>query len=307
MPSPPPDLFEQTLVTASFAGVEFPVLAPMPTTGGNTLIRHRAYRRRGVDVEPTQQKEYEGTLTAALLNDLRGYPATLFPDRYYDLIRAFEDNKIATLWHPSKGQMTVAIESWEEEWDADVRNGLKIQFKWVEHNASAGLLLSSNSQTPQNSPALANQQAANADAQVASLSTTSGYVQMGAVVGTMLTSLAVPNITPNAALGAISPVVSQLAANLALPSLANVASHTAIQALEDLRVTVLAIQSKVLTNQLTTQQFTVPQDMAVWQIAQLATGDVGNANLIEQFNTIPNGNLVRAGTVLTVPIISVTS
>ena len=303
---PPPDLLQQTLASASYAGVSFPLVTPMPTKGGNTFIRHRAYRRQGVDLEYTQEKEKEGTIKVCLVNELQGFVSqNVFPGTYYDLKQAFSDHPIATMTHPSLGQFTAGVSEWEEEWDADVRNGLFVTFQWIEHNASSGLLLADTGQTPQNSMATANTQAAVADAAVLSVTSSATYAAMIPLVNAMLTALAVSSNTPNAVIAACTPVLSAIAANLALPVLNNVASVTAVTALEALRVTVLAIQSKTLTSELSTQVFSVPADMAVWQIAQLATGDIGNAGLIEQFNTIPNPNLVRRGTVLTVPIITV--
>ena len=300
-----PSLFEQTLATARFMDIEFPYVTPMRVEGGHTIVAHRAYRRRGADQEWTGQDPYGTPMRAALLNDLIDYPPQ-YPGTYSDLIAALEDNPIGQLWHPSKGLVTVAVKKWVEEWDADVQNGLFLDIHFEEHNATAATLNAPDGSNPATtSDTAAAQQAANADAAAVAMNSAagvSGYVAMASLIDTMLGALALSNLSQAQVQGAIGPVIATIAANLALAGLDTPRASSVVQALETLRVTVYAIQSK-LASPVVTQNYTVRYDAPLWQISQLATGDIGNASLIATFNVIPNPSLVRAGTVLRVPVV----
>src|SRR5574341_411905 len=145
------DVLATTLLEASYQGIVFPC-TDAPVQGGHDNLPHKAYGRRGADVETTGQREYRGTLTAAFINGLRGFRGVeLFPLGYRTLIQTMERNPQGRLTHPTRGVMRIQIDSWTEKPSPQARNGAYIDIQWIEHNASASVNNGRSGETPQDS------------------------------------------------------------------------------------------------------------------------------------------------------------
>jgi prophage DNA circulation protein len=293
------DLLNETLGTASFEGVQFPT-PDLSVKGGHNLVKHRAYRRRGVDIEPTGQKEFEGSITAILVNGLTGWGENMYPGRYSDLIEALQNNPIGTLWHPIKGEMRVGIESWEEKFAVDVRNGCFVEIQYTEHNASASTLFGPDNAPNTNTTQSVAVQATAADTAMASTGSTS-YTPVTPTFETQLDALAESTITAAGVRGAVAQMRTVVNTNLALSDFEGVDAHDAVVALEDLLASVAGLEQQYLAPFTSNQVFTVPLDMPLWRVAQLVYGNASKASLILSANSVSNVLLVRGGTVLSIP------
>jgi prophage DNA circulation protein len=293
------DILATVLQEGAYEGVIFPVDTAQ-TDGGNDAVRHKAYGRRGADIEPTGQKEYEGTLTIPLINDLHGYGGNLFTGTYFDLLSKFETKPIGQLSHPSKGTFTALIESWSEELAPDRRNGVVLHVKWVEHNAQAGILLSDQGSTPADAPTAATANATAADANMAAASQSGGYTLMSPIITTQLAFLESAPRTVNEISAAFAAMLSPIATNLALLVFSPAAAHPAVASLEALRATVLLLRDRYLNGFARFRSYVVPTTTSVWQIAITVYGDASKSSLITAANAINDPLYVRAGTVLTI-------
>jgi hypothetical protein len=297
-----PDLFEQLLPACSFGGVGPLPVVEQETDGGHAFVEHEAYGRAGADLEPTGQKAYRGSVTFALFNGLRGFPSDLWPDRYYDLLVKIEAG-VDTFVHHTKGSFQALLHDWKEKADPDHRDGVYLTVQWVEHNASAGKLLGTGEGTPQTSTERARDQAQTADdaaAQAGAKAT--GYTDVAPVVGAQLSALeALDQPTPQQIAAAFGAMLSPVAANLSLAALSLAAAHDAVVALEDLRATLVALQQRFLGNAASSSSFTVPADMALWEVAVAVYGAASRASLISGANRVPDPSRIRAGTVLLCP------
>ena len=137
------------LPDAEYNGIRFPV-ERAEWQGGNDLVEHTAYRRPGADIEPTGRKPYRGSFVIPLINTpaLVARYGQLFPGLRYDLVTAFEDRPIATLWHPTLGQLVAAIGDVSETASAEDRGGVRLTVQWVEHDASVALARGPDSPAP---------------------------------------------------------------------------------------------------------------------------------------------------------------
>jgi prophage DNA circulation protein len=296
------DLFEQTLLIGSYEGVFFPVIGA-DTTGGHTIIRHKAYKRRGADCEPTGQDEYSGTLQIALINGLRSWDNTLFPDVYNDLIKKFESTPIGNLSHPTKGTFTAGIEKWREHLTGKApRNGVILDVPWVEHNGLAAVLPGLDGQSaPTNTTNAATIQATQADAAMAAVSPAVPFQSVSATIDAQLTFLDAQTRSYTEILGAISSMLVLVEANLALPGLGLVTAYPAVVALESLRATVYALRDRYLGTQAQPRIYTVPHTSPLWSIAFELYGDSSKAQLLATVNSLIDPLFVPAGRKLLVP------
>lgn len=296
-----PDALKE-LPEASFAGVRFPVESA-DTEGGQDVVEHVAYRRRGADLEPTGQRPYKGTLTVPLINTealVKRY-GQLFPGLRYDLLRAFEDTPLGELVHPTYGVFTACIASWRETVAPDRRDGVIFTVTWTEHYGQASRLLGPDGTTPTN-PASATQQRADAaDAAMSHADASGTYTPVADTVSSQLAYLESATRTPTEVQSAVRQMLAPVTANLALPAFAGADAHPAVVALIELRASVYRLRALYDPTRDGTRLYTVPQTAPLWQVSQDVYGDCSQVALLLSANVVSRPNAVPAGTVLTVP------
>lgn len=300
-----PTLLATTLLEAAFEGVSFPVTA-CHTRGGHGSAKHRAYRRRGVDNEPTGQEPYSGTLSVPLLAGLAPYGDALFPGTYFDLVNKLESNPLGLLTHPTKGVLTAMMDSWDEIASSETTNGVTLEIAWTEHNGSAGLLLANTGAAPTNPAASAQAQASSADAAMESVAPTPPrlppvYIPVTPVFAAQLAFLDAQARTPGEIASAVGLMLAPVVANLALAVFAPATAHAAVVALEALRASTYAVRGQYLGATGAVRTYTNPRAQPLWQIARELYGDAAQASALLAANTLSDPLFVAPGRVLIVP------
>ena len=140
------DALLENFQLAAFDGIEFPA-TESTQEGGRRVTVHEAWRRAGSENVDGGRKSYTGSLTAMMLNGFTGWPE-LFPDRAAGLILRFETGADGELRHPSLGNFTATVTDWTIRTDARIRNGIAIEFRWIEQRASTVGLVGANPGTP---------------------------------------------------------------------------------------------------------------------------------------------------------------
>jgi len=290
------DLFSRTLVRASFAGVEFPA-GKLETEGGHDGVEHTAHLRPGADIEPTGAKALRGTIECHFLNGLPGW-GTLWPARLQQLLGAIRNNPIGRLQHPTEGLLDAFVGTWKRATDPERRSGEVVELHWVEHNASVARVLTATGAAPTDASATATTRAATADAAAGGAL---GYTPVAPRLAAQLAYLEGAARSYPQVVAALAALVATCGANLALPALAGPESHAAVASLEGLRASVLALRARYLPLADAVRRYTVPADMALWEIARVLYGSVDQAATLAGANPIADWLRVPAGTVLVVP------
>ena len=287
------------LPEASFAGITFPV-ERTDWQGGNDLAEHVAYRRPGADIEPTGRKAYRGTFTIPLINTptLVARYGELFPGLRYDLLNAFFDTPIATLVHPTLGQMTAAIGEVSEVAEASDRSGVRMTVHFIEHDASVALLIGED-ETALPTNASQNIERLSTDADKAN-ATTAGYQATKATIASQVAFLDAAPRSFTQVNSALRQMLAPVSANLALPALAPASAHTA-------RGTVLAqlagiylLRAQLIPSPALQRTFTTAATMALWEVSLAVYGRADLGTLIASANVIANPMLIPAGRTLTI-------
>lgn len=296
-------LFEDTLVIGSYEGVFFPVI-DADTKGGNSGVKHRAYKRRGADCEPTGLTEYDGTMQIALVNGLQSWEQ-LFPDVYYDLLNRFESTPIGRLQHPTKGAFTAFIENWHEKFSGKgPHNGVILDVNWTEHNGEATVLALADGQSnATNTSHAATIQAGAADAAMASVDTRGAYQPVSIVIDVQITFLDEQIRTYAEITQSVRAMLVPIEFNLALSAFSVASAHSVIVALESLRASVYALRDRYLGDRSRPRTYVVPRDQPLWLIAHEIYGDAGKAQLLATVNSIIDPTLVPAGRRLQAPMV----
>ena len=287
------------LQEASFDGMEFPV-ETVEVNGGNDLAEFSAFRRPGVDVQPTGRKAWRGTLVIPCINtaSLVARYGVLFPNLAYYLVDRFTSRPIATLTLPTFGNLTAAVGGITHTASADDRGGVRLRVEFVEHNATAALLFADTaSGVPTDASASTPLLATAADA---AGSTVTGYVPTASTVSAQQTYLDAAPRTASQTDGAFRKMLAPVEANLALPAMATLASRDAFVATLNLRAAVIAYRNAVVPSAQTRSRYTVPRTMAVWEIALAVYGDASQVQAILSANTFTDATAIRAGTVVSV-------
>lgn len=287
------------LQECAFEGVRFPIESAQ-TDGGNDVVEHMAYRRRGADVEFTGQKPYKGSLVVALFNTpalVAQYGMRLFPDLRFELLRLFERQRHGRLAHPTFGTFDAAITDWSEPLAAQERNGARWTIRWTEHNGGASLLIGPDGALPSNGAAAAEATAAEADAEGAGVA---GYKPLAPTVGAQLAYLETDARSFSQVDGAFRAMLAAVKANLALPDMAGTASSPATLALLTLRATLTSLRAQYAPSANALRYYTTPVTMALWEVAQAVYGDASKARLLLAANAVSDPLQIPAGRVLTV-------
>lgn len=286
------------LPDAEYNGIRFPV-ERAEWQGGNDLVEHTAYRRPGADVEPTGRKAYRGSFVIPLINTpaLVARYGQLFPGKRFDLVTAFEDRPIATLWHPTLGQLTAAIGDVSETASADDRGGVRLTVQWVEHDASVALALGPDSPTPDAAQQGVSQLAEDADVANRDIA---GYQAVRQTISAGLAYLDAAPRTFTQTQGAMRRMLAPVAANLLLPALSTASAHAAYVASAQLVAGIYALRNQLLPSPQRTRYYTTPAPMALWQVSLAVYGSTEWVTLLRSANAITNPLLVPAGRLLTV-------
>lgn len=290
--------FDQ-LAEASYRGIIFP-LESADTDGGTDFAEHVAYRRRGADMEPAGLKAYSGTLVIPLVNaaPLVQRYGTLWPDKRFDLVQAFEDHPIGTLVHPTWGTLEVAILSWSTKDSPDLRNGQRMTVSWKEHNATLSQLVALDGALTTDPSTTVTAKATAADALGAPFA---GYRPVAPTIIAQCTLLESGVVLPYSSVSsAFAVMFSAVAVALSTSSLASVAGHATVIALLNLRAGLVSYQARFAPGLINVRYLVVPSDMSVADIALLAYGDLSRTSSLYAANTFPDPLLVPAGTVVTV-------
>lgn len=293
-----PDVLS-TLQEASFDGLEFPV-ETVEVNGGNDLAEFSAFRRPGVDVQPTGRKAWRGSLVIPCINTplLVAKYGTLFPNLAYDLVDKFTSKPIATLTLPTFGNLTAAVGAITHTSSAEDRGGVRLRVEFIEHNATAALL---SADTASGAPVDASSSvpllASTADAAGAPLP---GYTPTASTVSAQQAYLDQAPRTASQTDGAFRKMLAPVEANLSLPAMATLSSRDAFVAALNLRAGIIALRNAVVPSAQTRSRYTVPRTMAVWEIALAVYGDASQVQTILSANTFTDATAVRAGTVVSV-------
>lgn len=295
-----------TLAEAAFAGVVFPV-SQITSDGGNDAAEHTAYLRPGADIEPTGRKAYRFRMTIPLVNApaLVARYGQLFPAKRADLLQAFADTPIATLSHPTFGAFDAFAADWSEDLSADTRSGVSLSVTFVEHNASASLLISDDGAAPTDASASAQRLADDADAKIAALNaaqTTYPAVtgDLGTSIGDELEVLESGTLAFSQMAAAFTRMLTACSDVLSQRAMGLLAAHDAAAAVLDLRRCIYGLRSQYMPDLDAVRSYTVPQTMAAWEIALSVYGDASLGRLILAANSITDPLAVPAGRVLTI-------
>ena len=287
------------LQEASFDGMEFPV-ETVEVNGGNDLAEFSAFRRPGVDVQPTGRKAWRGTLVIPCINtaSLVARYGVLFPNLAYNLVDRFTSKPIATLTLPTFGNLTAAVGAITHTSSADDRGGVRLRVEFIEHNATAALLFADTaSGAPVDASSSVPLLASTADAAGAPLS---GYTPTAATISAQQTFLDQASRTASQTDGAFRKMLAPVEANISLPSMATLSSRDAFVAALNLRAGIIALRNAVVPSAQTRSRYTVPRTMAVWEIALAVYGDASQVQTILSANTFTDATAIRAGTVVSV-------
>lgn len=288
-----------TLQEASFDGMEFPV-ETVEVNGGNDLAEFSAFRRPGVDVQPTGRKAWRGTLVIPCINTplLVAKYGTLFPNLAYALVDRFTAKPIATLTLPTFGNLTAAVGGITHTSSADDRGGVRLRVEFIEHNATAPLLFADTaSGAPVDASSSVPLLASTADAAGAPLP---GYTPTASTVSAQQAYLDQAPRTASQTDGAFRKMLAPVEANLSLPAMTTLAARDAFVAALNLRAGIIALRNAVVPSAQTRSRYTVPRTMAVWEIALAVYGDASQVQTILSANTFTDATAIRAGTVVSV-------
>lgn len=136
----------ENLQIAAFDGIEFPC-TESGQDGARRVTEHEAWRRDGAELTDGGRKAYRGRMTAMCINGLTGW-GDLFPDRAAGLILRFETGADGEMRHPLLGNFTAVVTAWSPRTDARVRNGIAVDFDWIEQRASSVGIVGQNAGTP---------------------------------------------------------------------------------------------------------------------------------------------------------------
>lgn len=298
--------FDGTLLEASYEGVTFPVAA-LQVNAGNASAKHVAYRRVGADIEPCGTEPYSGTLSVPCLdvdalNARYQQGSPCWPGLFLALDALFKATPIGRLVHPTLGEVTVHVDSWTHAADPSDRSGVVLQVAWTEHNASASLVLDTvtSATAPTDSSNAVQSKADACDAKASALAVP-GWQTLSGTFSLSLAALAVPGIGYGAMTSAVRAMTTAVNAALALPGLDTVETAGLALDLELLRSQAYAIQDQMTgAGAQPPRLYTVPTEMAAWQVAAAVYGDASLDGLIVAANPITDPSAIPAGTVLTI-------
>ena len=297
-----PDALQTTLLVAGYEGIAFPV-AEHSVSRPNDSAKHRSYRRPGADIEPTGARELSGTLTVPLFNTppLVAQYGNLYPDLYSRLVAKFRAVPLGQLTHPTLGAFTAHIDDAPEALDPNRRNGIVLTIHWSEHNAEAQVIPPSGAGVPQSAPEAVIAKAKEADAAMLKADPSLSWDPLADLYTLKLDALTAITPTYGQIVEAFRALTDAITYNLALSVFQPAEAFEAVTVLETLYASTQAAAGFFMPGAGLVRKYTVPIDMALWEVAQQVYGDPGLATLLAAENSVPDPSSVPAGTVLSVP------
>lgn len=288
-----------TLARATYGEITFPISA-LSVEGGHDFAEHTAYLRRGADMEPCGQKAYSGSFTIPCVNTPRLVKeyGELFRGLREGIVSLFEDVPIGELTLPGYRTFTAAVKTWASELDPDRRNGTDLKVTFMEHNATASLLTTGGN-LPTNTPASVALFATAADAAMLAVAA-SGWTAVASTIATQLARLESDALSFGAQSECFRLMLAPVVGNLALSLFASAAAHNAAVALLTLRSSIYDLRSRYQPTLSEVRTYTVPQTMALWEIALTVYGDASRTRLLLAANAVSDPLAVKAGTTLTI-------
>lgn len=275
------DLLRETLQRARIESWEFPVTT-MDQDGARAVSEHGAWLRDGDELVNGGRKAYRGMLTAALVNTIPGY-GELYPARYRDLLRAFETRGEMELAHPLLGTFRVMVPTWKPRPGAKVRNGIFLDFTWIEQRASVvGVVTTSTDRGAGDPEAEVPAAAAVADESLSAAGVTQETSLVAVVTPALDTATAegVSFADLSRALGSITTATATASRALAArPYTASTATgiHAARRALAELNASVSRLRAALLPDPSRTRVYVVQRRMSLAEVSLAVYGTPSRA------------------------------
>lgn len=288
---------------ASFERVTFPV-ENADTESGQDFAEHTALLAPGADIEPTGRKAKRGTLTVPCLNipQLVEHYGEMFPGKYAELLRLWDEPRIGELFHPTRGSFRALMHRVREALVPTVRDGVVLTVEWVEHNAEASVNVADSGASPADTASRAEAEATAADDAMADVDPDhdGGWSPLSALAAASLLTLDSPAAPWSDKLAALNAMREATDTAIALSVFQPASAFGALSALSTFRATLDELEERYLPGSDSARRYSVPQTMALWQIAQAVYGDASKTSLLLAANAIPDPLFVPAGTVLLV-------
>lgn len=284
------------LVTASYAGLRFPVLE-FDDSCGHAHKAHSAWRVPGADIETTGREPLRTKMRIGLLTTMTGQWAgeVLFPDRFDELVRVLAEQPQGDLWHPLYGLLRAQVATWSYKGDPTCQQGVYLEVDFLEIAATAALPMRLEAEPGEAMTAAAGA----ADDAVGALTTK--VPATAPVVAEQLAYLEDDTRSAGEAYGALGQVQSAVAAALVHPDLAGPEGHDARAQLRALDAATWAYAERYLQPKPQARTHTVLAPMSLARVAALVYGDPSKATALRRANVIPDELFVPAGTTLKVP------
>lgn len=287
-----------TLSECTYEGLVFPV-SDCPVEGGNDFAEHTAYRRAGVDMEPTGWRAWSGSLTIPCINTsvLVARYGVLWPDLRTQLFDTFREKPRGMLSHPLLGNLTVAITDVQQSGSVDVRNGVTVTVRWKEHNASVSLAVGADGVITTDPTTTIATLATEADAAGADLA---GYEDVAATIDEEATFLEEASRDYSEVVNSFARMEAAVLANVALPSVQALDGYACNVALLDLRAALLSYRARFVPGDAALRYYVVPTTMSIAQIALATYGSLDGLPLVLASNTFVDPLNIMSGTVVTI-------
>jgi prophage DNA circulation protein len=171
--------------------------------------------------------------------------------------------------------------------------------QFIEHNATASLLTGPEGTASTPTPSTTLARATAADTALTAYKP-AAFPLLAATIGAQLAVLESAALGYSAVAQCFRAMLLPIDAYLALAALRAASAHAATLALLALQSSVYDLRSRYAPTMVQARFFTVPETMALWQVARLVYGDASLTTLLRAANAISDPLAVAAGTVLTI-------
>lgn len=274
-----------------FPGAEFSVAS------GHDRVMHAGLLQRGGHIETTGPKAKTFQVKVPLYNGLRGWRGVVFPDLYVRLVRLLETTPYGTLYHPTRGALSVHVDDIKEAGDPKNDGGVTLDLTFTEQDGSAGEFALGPITTPR-----AAIEAAEAQALAAAVDRPGLLAQLSALYDTVADAMSYADeaLRTYAEVAAtLESAANQVEALLDDPA---VMVSDLLPMRSALYTTMAAVQRVKEEFAADAGTFTTTQDASVSEIASYPEvyGDASRAADLCKANRIADPTLVPAGTTLVV-------
>ena len=301
------ELFERTLNRPAYESIAFPLLS-ITTKGGHDSAKHTAYLVPGADIETTGRKAEVYELKIGLINDLQSdgdWDDDVFPGIFQRLIDTFKSKAKGTLSHPTRGNVRVHVDDWNEQLSPECLNGCYLDVTMTEDNGQS--IVAVRGQNPSdtqsvNPSSAIEEKAASVDSLVeqAVPDATIRPAKLQPTVTEKLTFLEDQPRGYTEAKGAMNAIYKAIDVVSDASVLEAIEGHDARVAARELRVQVeLYEQAYLGTAELST--VIVQTAMSLARLAAFLYKDITQTATLRGANSIIDEVMIPAGTVLVVP------